>query len=149
MCLLSWSCGGNATDNSLKIAGGTAHLKVMGEIGAILQAKTPGLTISINGGGSGVGIKSVGEEMVNIGNSGRELTPDEIRSYGLVPHRIAIDGIAVVVHPDNPVDKLTIPQLADIFTKSHQVGMPLQSLIEGLYRGALDPQHGIGMNLDG
>lgn len=111
------SCGKTDTkESSLKIAGGTAHLKVMNDIAKMLKEKQPGVEISINGGGSGLGVKSVGEGMVDIGNSGRDLTQDEINKYGLIPHKIAIDGIAVIVNPKNKISDLTLEQIRDIFS---------------------------------
>lgn len=110
------SCGKTSTNGkSLKIAGGTAHLKVMKDVADMLQEQGD-FDISINGGGSGVGIKSVGEGMVDIGNSGRDLTATEISTYGLVPHKIATDGIAVIVNPKNATANLTLEQIKNIFT---------------------------------
>jgi len=106
----------NSIEKSLKISGGTAHLKVMKEIAINLQEKKPGLNISISGGGSGVGIKSVGEGIVDIGNSGRDLKPEEINKYGLIPHKIAIDGISVIVNPKSKIENLSFEQIKDIFS---------------------------------
>lgn len=106
---------GNEPSSELKIAGGTAHLKVMADVANLLKKKNPELQISITGGGSGVGVKSVGEGMVDIGNSGRVVTPEEISQYGLVPHKIAIDGIAIVVHPGNEVTSLTLDEVSLVF----------------------------------
>ena len=101
---------------SLKIAGGTAHLKVMKEIAKKLLKENSELKISVAGGGSGVGIKSVGEGIVDIGNSGRDLKSEEIKKYGLVAHKIAIDGISVIVKPENKVKELSFEQIKDIFS---------------------------------
>ncbi len=109
---------GSEFKGNLRIAGGTAHLKVMKDVAKVLQSENPALKISVAGGGSGVGVKSVGESMVEIGNSGRDLTKAEITKYGLIPHKIAIDGIAVVLHPENRVSNLTFEQLKKIFNGS-------------------------------
>ena len=100
----------------LKIAGGTAHLKFMKTIAKNMMRKNPNLKISIEGGGSGVGIKKVGENLVDIGNSGRDLKEDEIKKYGLIPYKIAIDGIAVIVNRNNTIKDLTFEQMARIFS---------------------------------
>ena len=100
---------------AVKISGGTAHIPVMkAAADAVMQANAK-IQISIAGGGSGVGIKQVGEGLVDIGNSGRKPTDEEIRKYGLVLHQWAIDGVAVVVHPQNPVKALTAEQLKAIY----------------------------------
>jgi len=101
---------------TVKIAGGTAHIPVMQEAARRIMTLYNDIVITIAGGGSGVGIKQVGEGLVNIGNSGREPTPEEIRRYGLTIHRWAVDGVAVVVNPKNPIKYLTKDQLKDIFS---------------------------------
>ena len=100
---------------TLRIAGGTAHIPTMKAVAAEVTRKHPEVRIAIAGGGSGVGIKKVGEGLVDIGNAGRRATPDEIEKYGLVPYKWAIDGIAVVVNPDNNVTSLTRKQIREIF----------------------------------
>ena len=67
------------------------------------------------GGGSGAGIKQVGEGLVDIGNSGRKPTDEEVGKYGLSMYKWAIDGVGTVVHPSNPVKALTGQQLKDIY----------------------------------
>lgn len=100
---------------AIKISGGTAHIPVMKAAADIIMQANPQIQISIAGGGSGVGIKQVGEGLVDIGNSGRKPTDEEIQKYGLVLHQWAIDGVAVVVHPDNPVKAMTTAQLKEIY----------------------------------
>ncbi len=81
----------------------------------------PDLLIAVTGGGSGTGIAALINGTVDIANVSRQVKEDEIaaaRANGIEPVEfvIAIDAIAVVVHPSNPVSKLTIDQLAAIFT---------------------------------
>jgi phosphate transport system substrate-binding protein len=100
----------------LKISGGTAHIPVMKDAARQIMAFNPDIQISIAGGGSGVGIKEVGEGLVNIGNSGRKPTDQEIARYNLKLFLWAIDGVASVVNPKNKVKSLTKNQLMDIFS---------------------------------
>ncbi|MDA3884771.1 MAG: phosphate ABC transporter substrate-binding protein [Candidatus Delongbacteria bacterium] len=100
----------------LKIAGGTAHIQIMKTVAEILMKENPELNISISGGGSGLGIKQVGEGLVDIGNSGRDLKDSEINEFGLIPHKIAIDGIAIVVHPSASVEELSFSQIQNVFS---------------------------------
>jgi len=100
---------------TVKVSGGTAHIPVMKEAAKQVMTAHPDIQITIAGGGSGVGIKQVGEGLVDIGNSGRKPTDDEIARYGLKLYQWAIDGVAVVVNPNNPVRALTGSQLIDIF----------------------------------
>ncbi len=100
----------------IKIAGGTAHIPVMKTAAEHIMTAHPDIRISIAGGGSGVGIKQVGEGLVDIGNSGRKPTDEEIAKYGLKLFQWAVDGVGIVVHPSNPVKSLTKDQVKDIFS---------------------------------
>ena len=99
----------------LRISGGTAHIPVMKEAAKRIMAFNSDIQITIAGGGSGAGIKQVGEGLVNIGNSGRKATETEVAKYGLSIYKWAIDGVAAVVNPDNPVKKLSAKELQDIY----------------------------------
>jgi phosphate transport system substrate-binding protein len=72
-------------------------------------------TVLVQGGGSSVGIAQVKEDIVDIANSSRDLKPEEDDGM-LVDHPIALDVIAIVVHPDVPVDNLSHEQVKAIFT---------------------------------
>lgn len=97
------------------IAGGTAHIPVMQEAAKRIMTLNPDIRITVAGGGSGVGVKQVGEGLVEIGNTGRPLKAEEVEKYGLKTFPFAIDGVAVVVHPSNSVAELTFAQVADIY----------------------------------
>ena len=99
----------------LRISGGTAHIPVMKEAAKRIMTVNPDIQITIAGGGSGAGIKQAGEGLVDIGNSGRQATAAEVSKYGLSMVKWAIDGVAAVIHPENPVQSLTGQQLQDIF----------------------------------
>jgi phosphate transport system substrate-binding protein len=106
----------DAEKGMLKIAGGTAHIPVMKEAAKMIMQKNSGVRITIAGGGSGVGIKQVGEGLIDIGNAGRKATEKEISQYGLHMVKWAIDGVGVVVNPKNSVTSLTTKQLGGIFS---------------------------------
>lgn len=105
-----------AEKGEIKISGGTAHIPVMKDAAKLVMEHNRNIRISIAGGGSGVGIKQVGEGLVDIGNSGRKPTDDEIRKYDLKLFQWAIDGVGVVVNPQNPVTALSRQQLIDVFS---------------------------------
>lgn len=120
--VLASPCFGGALDafegqkGTLKIAGGTAHIPVMKEAAKRIMTRYKDIVITVAGGGSGVGIKQVGEGLVDIGNSGRRPKPEEIERYNLKMYQWAIDGVGVVVNPANPVKSLTKDQLKDVFS---------------------------------
>jgi phosphate transport system substrate-binding protein len=77
--------------------------------------------VAVTGGGSGTGIASLISGTCDIAMSSRTIKEKEIalaKQKGVVPFeiKVALDGLAVVVHPSNPVDKLTLEQLAGIFS---------------------------------
>ncbi len=85
------------------------------------QADHPEYRISVTGGGSGTGIAALLNGTVDVANASRQIKSEEIeqaRSVGIEPVEfvIARDAIAIIVHPDNPVDQLTLQQLSDIYS---------------------------------
>lgn len=100
----------------LKISGGTAHIPVMKEAAKRIMLYNPNVKISIAGGGSGIGIKQVGEGLVNIGNSGRAPKKEELAKFKLSMFKWALDGVGVVVNPQNPVHSLSTEQIKNIFS---------------------------------
>ena len=102
----------------VRVAGGTAHIPVMKEAAIRIMKHNPDIHISIGGGGSGAGIKQVGEGLIDIGNSGRKAKKDEIARYGLQMFKWAIDGVAIVVNPANNVRSLSQEQVAAIYSGS-------------------------------
>lgn len=118
MATLSWADALDVFKNetgSIKISGGTAHIPVMKEAAKRIMTANPKIQISIAGGGSGVGIKQVGEGLVDIGNSGRSPSDEEIKKYNLKLFKWAIDGVGAVVNPRNRVKDLSSAQLREIF----------------------------------
>ncbi len=99
----------------IDIAGGTAHIPVMTEAAKRIMTANPDIRITVEGGGTGVGVQKAGEGLVDIGNTGRALSEAEVAKYGLVSFPFAVDGVTVVVNPANGVTDLTAAQVRDIF----------------------------------
>ncbi len=109
-----------AFEGTIDIAGGTAPIPVMkGAAERIVQVNRR-IRITVGGGGSGVGVQKVGEGLVDIGTTGRALSPEEEARYGLRSYPFAVDGVAVVVHPSNPIADLTGDQIHAIYTGTVQ-----------------------------
>lgn len=84
------------------------------------QQMHPEISISVTGGGTGTGIASLMNGTVDIANASRQIEQEEVaaaQAAGVDPqeHVIARDAIAVIVHPDNPIEQLTMEQVAKIF----------------------------------
>lgn len=85
------------------------------------QMLNPAVRISVTGGGSGTGIASLINGTVDIANASRQIKREEVenaQANGVNPVEfvIARDAIAVIVHIDNPIDRLTIEQISDIYS---------------------------------
>lgn len=119
-------------EGTLDIAGGTAHIPVMNEAAKRIMSFNPKIRITVAGGGTGIGVQKAGEGLVDIGNTGRALSEEEVSKFGLQSFDFAIDGVAPIVHPNNPLDGLTAQQIRDIFagriTRWNEVGGPDASI---------------------
>lgn len=85
------------------------------------QASNPQSNLSVSGGGSGTGIASLINGTTDIANASRKIKSEEIenaQANGIEPNEfvVARDAIAVIVNPNNPVDRLTLEQLSDIYS---------------------------------
>ena len=95
--------------------GSTSMEKVIGALSESYMAANKDVTVNYNPTGSGSGITAVKEGTCDIGLSSRALK-DEEKAGGLKETVLAYDGIAIIVHPDNPVSDLSIEQIAKLYT---------------------------------
>ena len=95
--------------------GSTSMEKVIGALGEAFMEQNKGVTFTYNPTGSGSGITAVGEGRCDIGLSSRALKDDE-KASGLKETVLALDGIAVIVNPANPVSDLDVETIAKIYT---------------------------------
>jgi phosphate transport system substrate-binding protein len=94
-------------------SGSTTVQPLAEKLAAAFTAQNPRVKITIQGGGTGVGIKAASDGTVDIGAASRELTGDD---PALVKFSLARDGIAIIVNPANPLNNLTKKQIIDIFS---------------------------------
>ena len=94
--------------------GSTSIEKVIGALGEAFTNENSGVTFTYNPTGSGSGITAVIEGRCDIGLSSRALKDEEKAT--LTETVIALDGIAIVVNPNNPVVDLSLEQIAQIYT---------------------------------
>ena len=110
LCVIFAGCGSSGVTTD----GSTSMEKVIGALGEAFESDT-GVAVSYNPTGSGSGIKAVLAGNCDIGLSSRNLK-DEEKSEGLEQTVLALDGIAVIVNPANPVEDLDKDTIAKIYT---------------------------------
>ena len=106
--------GCSKADKSVSTDGSTSMEKVIGALGEAFSQKT-GATFTYNPTGSGSGITAVLEGRCDIGLSSRSLKDSEKES-GLAQTLLALDGIAIIVNPENTVADLSLEDIAKIYT---------------------------------
>lgn len=105
-------CGN--TSHLVTTDGSTSMEKVIGALGEAFQNDT-GIGFTYNPTGSGSGIKAVQEGRCDIGLSSRNLKEEE-KASGLSGTVLAYDGIAIIVHPENPISDLSLETISKIYT---------------------------------
>ena len=110
---------GNNTETTLSgtvsTDGSTSMEKVINSLGESFMAMNKDVKFTYNPTGSGSGIQAVSEGRCDIGLSSRALKEDE-KASGLTETILALDGIAIVVNPENPVSDLDVDTIAKIYT---------------------------------
>ena len=104
-----------AASGTVATDGSTSMEKVIGALGESFMKNNEGVTFTYNPTGSGSGITAVSEGRCDIGLSSRSLK-DEEKSAGLTETTLALDGIAIIVNPQNKVEDLDIETIGKIYT---------------------------------
>ena len=107
--------------NSIQIKGSDTMVNLGQAWAEKYMEANSGDFVAVTGGGSGTGLSSLISGTCDIAMSSRNIKAKEIalaQKKGINPNeiKVALDGLAVVVNPKNPIDKLTVDQLAGIFT---------------------------------
>lgn len=105
---------GSTEAQSVATDGSTSMEKVIGSLGEAFMEETD-INFTYNPTGSGTGITAVSEGRCDIGLSSRALK-DEEKALGLEETILALDGIAIIVNPENPVEDLDLETIAKIYT---------------------------------
>ncbi len=106
-----------AEETTLSISGSTTVLPIASACAEAFMDAHPDVDVQVSGGGSGAGIKAIGEGVVSLAMASRELKDEEKTKYpNLQTVAVAKDGIAVIVNPENAVEALTLKQIKDIYT---------------------------------
>ncbi len=93
--------------------GSTSMEKVIGFLSEAYMEENPDVKVTYNPTGSGAGIQAVAEGRCDIGLASRNLKDEEKET--LTETVVAIDGIAIIVNPENPVADLTLEQIGKIY----------------------------------
>lgn len=110
-----------AAGQQIRMVGSTTLLPLAQKWSEGFRAANPGANIAVSGGGSGNGIEALTNGSAEIADSSREIKDKEVeaaKAKGINPleHLVAHDGIAVIVHPDNPLTEISLQKLSDIYT---------------------------------
>ncbi|MCL2680449.1 MAG: phosphate ABC transporter substrate-binding protein [Coriobacteriia bacterium] len=110
------ACVGGHFESTIVVSGSTTLLPIAEVAAQEFEAIHPEYNVLVSGMGTSAGIEAVGiTGTADIGTASRELRGDE-QALNLIEIPVAYDGIAVIVHPTNPINDLTVAQVRDIFT---------------------------------
>ena len=113
--LLTVSAAADKLSGTVATNGSTSMEKVIGILSEQFMEDNDKVTITYDATGSGTGIEAVATGTCDIGLASRNLKDAEVEK-GLVATTVALDGIAIIVNENCPVDDLTVEQIAAIFT---------------------------------
>jgi len=113
IALIFTGCG-SQVDSKISIVGSTSVQPLVQELADKYNEENAQIKIDIQGVGSTAGIKAVYDGTCDIGISSRKLKEEE-KAWNLTETLIALDGIAVVVNPNNKVENLSSEQISKIF----------------------------------
>ncbi len=122
------ACGGRSSSHaSIQNKGSDTLVNVAQAWAEKYREVNPRVAVSVTGGGSGTGISALINGTVDIANSSRKMKDSEIRqakAKGVEPVEFVVghDALAVYVHRDNPLESLTLAQLAEIYGEGGKSG---------------------------
>jgi phosphate transport system substrate-binding protein len=136
-CLLLSGCG-NSGDGSKTSSNSAAKVTIQNKgsdtMVNLAQAwaeeyrkVAPDVSVEVSGGGSGVGIAALTKGTIDIANASRNMKPEEIvqakKNTGKEPKEFVVgyDGLAIYVHKDNPLNEITLDQIAQIYGEGGKI----------------------------
>lgn len=127
LCLFQAACGGSSDNGStpnkdiIQNAGSDTMVNLAQAWAESYAGVAPTVSVEVSGGGSGTGVAALINGTVDIANTSRQMKPEELerakQNTGQQPIEfiVGFDALAVYVHKDNPLEEITIAQLADIY----------------------------------
>lgn len=112
LALAAVACGRGASGRGVIVAGSTSIQPFADRWAEVYMKGHPSQLVNVQGGGSSAGIEAARSGTADIGMSSRELKAEE---KDLTETVIARDGLAVILHPSNPVSSLSLLEVRNIF----------------------------------
>jgi phosphate transport system substrate-binding protein len=114
------ACGGSEQRQLIQNKGSDTLVNVAQAWAEAYQTVNPSVVVAVSGGGSGTGIAALINGTVDIANASRAMKDKEVKQatdagHEPVQHIVGYDALAVYLHPDNPIDELSIAQLEEIY----------------------------------
>lgn len=114
------ACGGGEQRQVIQNKGSDTLVNVAQAWAEAYQTVNPSVVVAVSGGGSGTGIAALINGTVDLANASRSIKDKELKlaldnGQDPVQHVVGFDALAVYLHPDNPLDEISIAQLAEIY----------------------------------
>jgi len=114
------ACGWAHAEETIVMDGSTTVGPIAKAFAEYYMKQNPDVKITVSESGSGNGAKAIINGTCQIANMSRAMKDNEVaaakeKGVNAVHHVVAMDGLAVVVHPSNPVKGLTVDQVRDIY----------------------------------
>ena len=117
----------SSTEAVIRITGSDTMVNLVQAWAENYKQARPDVSVQVAGGGSGVGIAGLSEGILDIAAASREMKVEEMNRAkahngpGPQEFTVALDAIAVYVHKDNPLDSISIEELAEIYGEAGQI----------------------------
>lgn len=119
-------CGGaasgrGASHSTIRVEGSDTMVNVAQAWAEEYHQREPDISVQVLGGGSGVGIASLIDGNCDMANSSRMMKGEELektqsrRGSPAIAHTVGFDAMGIYVHPSNPIERISLPELAAIF----------------------------------
>ena len=110
-----------ARDSTIRVKGSNTMLELTQDWATAYQKAVPGTKVSVEGQGTATGFQALAEGTAEVANASRKINADELqlcKFWGVEPeeHVVGYDGIVVIVNRANPLGKLSVDQLSDLYT---------------------------------
>ena len=148
-------CGGG--EDGIRVEGSDTMINLAQAWAEEYENRRPEVKVEVQGGGSGIGIASLIDGVCDMANASREMKAEEKRSvksnHGgkeAIKHIVGYDALAIYVHKDNPLDAISIEELAEIYgdgatiTNWSQLGVPEDSPLAGKEIAVVGRQNSAG-----